>query len=118
MPRGEQLCKILSSSVAEPSTERENKIQENSSTSATAKSRVYMQRVIVVVISPIEIFKLGDKAVEMCSSHASSGQSPISAIVDCLWGPSRKHGGLFVLNLSPLSKSLQQIKLDFYEVRL
>lgn len=51
----------------------------------------------------------------MSFGHATSGRCPINLLVANLWSPSRKHGGLFVLNLSPLSKSMLPINFDFYD---
>lgn len=59
-------------------------------------------------ILPVRIFNLGDKSEDVFGSR-DNGALPRS-----LWAASRKHRGLFVLNLSPLSKSMPKINSGFY----
>lgn len=61
---------------------------------------------------PVRTFNLGDKSEDVFGSR-DNGALPRPAAA-CLWAASRKHRGLFVLNLSPLSKSMPEINSGFY----
>lgn len=65
------------------------------------------------LILHVKLFNLGDNFRDVFSSR-DNGALP-HPVVRCLWDLSRKHGGLFVLNLSPLSKSMLEINFHFYD---